>query len=615
MISWISYLKDALARKPQEDPLARKKEKTGVKERLKNLVPFVKRHWRKGLLGAILILLTSLLGFPVPLITRYLIDKVILDRQLALLLGVVMLLAGLKLAGLLAGTLQRFYFALFEQRVILDIQHHLLDRTLHFPKSFFDSKEVGYLMSRLMDDVNGLRWFFSSTLVYIISSFLRFLGGVFFLFYLKWQLAIVVLLVLPILVFCVRFFARKIRVLSHQGMEQQANVTRTVQESLSATSLIKAFSSEKSTVKRIMSELRRAFRIGMERITINSAANLAIGLVPEISRLIVLAAGAYWVITDQWTLGSLLAFQAYIGYVYGPAQFLASANLHLQNALASLERVSALFDIVPEEETDKDKGKCVDRLRGEVEFDNISFSYDGRDMVLEDVCFFAAPGEWIAIVGPSGVGKTTLLSLILGFYKPGSGQIRFDGLPQDEYRLSSLRKRIGYVSQNPSLLSGTIMDNLRYGNEDAGKERVVRMAKAAGIHDFITSLSGGYQEELGERGINLSEGQRQRLALARALVKEPDILVLDEPTSALDSLTERSIFDALPALVRGKTLFVVAHRLSTIKGAKRILLLNEKRLIAVGTHKELLEKNDYYRSLIANQKFEGSSAQEERGNE
>lgn len=613
MISWISYLKDALARKPQEDPLARKKEKTGVKERLKNLVPFVKRHWRKGLVGAILILLTSLLGFPVPLITRYLVDKVILDRQIALLAGALLLLAGLKLGGLLAGTLQRFYFGFFEQRVILDIQHHLLDRTLHFPKSFFDSKEVGYLMSRLMGDVNGLRWFFSSTLVYILSSFLRFLGGVFFLFYLKWQLAIVVLLVLPILVLCVRFFARRIRVLSHQGMEQQANVTRTVQESLSATSLIKAFSSEKSTVKRIMSELRRAFRIGMERITIDSAANLAIGLAPEISRLLVLIAGAYWVIMDQWTLGSLLAFQAYIGYVYGPAQFLAAANLHLQNALASLERVSALFDIVPEENTDK--GKCVDRLRGEIEFDNISFSYNDRDMVLEDVCFSAAPGEWIAIVGPSGVGKTTLLSLILGFYKPASGKIRFDGLPQEEYRLSSLRKRIGYVSQNPSLLSGTIMDNLRYGNEDAGKERVVRMAKAAGIHDFITSLPGGYQEELGERGINLSEGQRQRLALARALIKEPDILVLDEPTSALDSLTERSIFDVLPALVRGKTLFVVAHRLSTIRGAKRILLLNEKRLIAVGTHKELLEKNDYYRSLIANQKFGGDCAAEERGNE
>ncbi len=605
MISWISYLKDALARKPQADPLSQKKEKSGVKERLKNLVPFVKRHWRKGLLGAILILFTSLLGFPVPLITRYLVDKVILDKQLVLLAGAVLLLAGLRLAGMLAGALQKFYFTRFEQEVLLDIQHHLLDRTLRFPKSFFDSKEIGYLMSRLLGDVNGLRWFFSSTLVYIISSFLRFCGGVALLFYLKWQLAIVVLIILPGLVLCVRFFGRKIRILGHQSMEQQANVTRTMQESLSTTSLIKAFSSEKRTVRRLMSELRTAFQIGMERVTIHSAADLAIGLMPEISRLVVMAAGAYWVIQGQWSLGSLLAFQAYIGYVYGPAQFLASANLHLQNALAALERVSALFEIVPEE--NPDTGKCVDRLSGEIEFDNVSFSYDGRDMVLENLSFRAAHGEWIAIVGPSGVGKTTLLSLILGFYKPCRGQIRFDGFSQEDYRLSSLRKRIGYVSQNPSLLSGTIMDNLRYGNEDASEARVIQVAKVAGIHDFIIGLPRGFQEELGERGINLSEGQRQRLALARALIKEPDILILDEPTSALDSLIEHSIFDALPALVQGKTLFVVAQRLSTIENAKRILLLNEKRLIAVGTHQELLEKNPYYRSLVANQTFNTSN--------
>ncbi len=599
MKSWFVFLKQGLSRTLSEDPLAQKTKKAGLKERLKNLVPFITRHWRKGVLGGVLILFTSILGFPIPLITRYLIDKVILGKQLALLAGVILLLAGLKLTGMLAGVLQNYYFARFEQEVLLDIQCHLLDRTLRFPKSFFDSKEIGYLMSRLTGDVYGLRWFFSSTLVHIAGSFLRFVGGTVFLFYLKWQLAIVVLIVLPVLIMSVRFFGRKIRVLSHQGMEQQANVNRVMQESLSATSLIKAFSSEKRTVRRIMSELRSAFQIGMERLTLNSAANLAFGLVPEISRLVVMAAGAYWVIKGQWSLGSLLAFQAYIGYVYGPAHFLATANLSLQNALASLERVSALFEIVPEENLET--GKCVDRLSGEITFDHVSFSYDSRDMILEDVCFRVAPGEWIAVVGPSGVGKTTLLSLILGFYKPSSGQIRFDGLPQSEYCLSSLRKRIGYVSQNPFLFSGTIMENLRYGNPEIDEDSVIRAAETAGIHEFITGLPLGYEEKLGERGINLSEGQRQRMAIARALVKNPDILVLDEPTSALDSMKERSIFNALPGIVRGKTLFVVAHRLSTIEQAKRVLLLNEKRLIAVGTHRELLKSNGYYRDLIAGQ--------------
>jgi len=601
MFSWLDFLKQGFSRKSAEDRIAGKKRYAGIKANLKNLKPYFIRHWRKGLLGALLVLLTSLLGLPIPLITRYLIDNVILGKQLALLVGTVLLLVGVKLVGLLTGTLQQYYFTHFERVVLLDIQHDLLDRTLCFPKSFFDSKETGYLMSRLLSDVHGLRWFFSSTLVNILSSFLRLVGGVALLFYLKWQLAIVVLFFLPFLVLSVRFFSRRLRILSHHGMEQQAKVTRSMQESLSTTSLIKAFSSEKRTVRRVVSELRASLQIGMEHTTVHSAANLTIGLAPEIARIIVLLAGAYWVIQGQWTLGSLLAFQAYIGYVYGPANFLATANLQLQNALAALERVSALFEIAPEENLDR--GKRVKRLRGEVEFKNVSFSYDGLEMILEDVSFFARPGDWIAIVGPSGVGKTTLMSLILSFYKPSSGEIMFDGLPGSKYQLRSLRNRIGYVSQEPLLLSGTILENLRYGNPEASEAQVNRVARVAGIHDFILSLPKGYQSQVGERGVNLSEGQKQRLALARALIKEPDILILDEPTSQLDSLVEHSIFDALSELVQSKTLFVVAHQLSTIQRAKRVLLLNEKRLVAVGTHQELMESNAYYRSLIANQKF------------
>jgi ABC-type multidrug transport system fused ATPase/permease subunit len=288
-----------------------------------------------------------------------------------------------------------------------------------------------------------------------------------------------------------------------------------------------------------------------------------------------------------------------MGYVFGPAQFLAHANLQLQNARASLERVSALYEIVPEENLGT--GKKVERLSGEVEFRHVFFSYDSREPVLNDVSFIVKPGERVAVVGPSGVGKTTLLSLLLRFYKPNCGEIYFDKLPAYAYDVSTLRQRIGYVSQNTQLLAGTILENLRYGNEDAREEDVISAATAAGLHDFISSLASGYDTQIGERGVNLSEGQKQRLSIARALIKEPDIVILDEPTSALDTITEASIFNSLPSLIRNKTTFVVAHRLSTIKDSDCVLLLNENRLVASGSHASLLETNEYYRSLFGYQ--------------
>ncbi len=594
--SWFSYFKRGLSRKVPKDRIGDQDSCSGIETNLKNLYPFVVRHWRKGLLGSLLIILTSLCTFPQPLIMRYLVDNVILSRRLDLLLSVILLLGGIVLIEKVTHLFQQFYFAHFEQEVLLDIQHGLFTRVLHYPKSFFDRNETGYLMSRLTSDVQGLRWFFSSTIVLIISNFLRFAGGVGLLFYLEWRLAVVVLVMLPVLTLSVRYFSSKIQVLSHQSMEQRATVTSRLQESLSSVSLIKAFSSEMRTVGKLMSELRGVFQIGLERTTVNSVASLVITSMPAFARALVLALGAYWIIKDQWSLGSLFAFQAYLGYVFGPAQFLANANLQLHNALAALTRVSALFDIVPEEKVGT--GITVERLTGEIEFKDVSFSYGVGEPVLKDISFHVRPGEHLAIVGSSGVGKTTLVSLILRFYKPTSGEIYFDGRPVSDYELLSLRQRISYVLQNTLLLSGTIMENLRYGNTHASEVEVVRAAKVAGIHHFVTSLPAGYQSEIGENGVNLSEGQRQRLSIARALVKDPDILVLDEPTSALDSLTEKSIFNLLPELVRDKTLFVVANSLSTIKDSDRILVLTEKGLVDAGTHQSLSEKDHYY-SLIS----------------
>jgi ABC-type multidrug transport system fused ATPase/permease subunit len=599
MPSWIDYLRKGLSRTQSKDRVANGQGETSALANFENLRPFLVRHWRKGLLGVVIIILSSLLLYPQPLITRYLIDEVILARRLDKLWLALLLLGGVKVLGMGFGMIQQFYFTRFEQAVILDVQSDLFERLLHFPKSFFDETETGYLMSRIQQDVYGVQWFFSQTLVYALSSILRFVGGVAFLFYLEWRLALAVLVLLPLLVWVLNYFSKKIRVLSHEQMEQYANVSRNLQESLASTTLIKTFASEKRTVRRMISEWKAAQQLSLEQTTVGSLANLLIGALPGFANAVVFVAGAYWVIQGNWTFGSLTAFQSYLGYVYSPVMALASTNLQMQNALASLARVSALYSIVPEENLGV--GEKVERLKGEVEFKDATFSYDGRESVLENLSFHVNAGEHIAIVGPSGVGKTTLISLILRLYQPTKGDLLFDGRPASGYELASLRQRIGYVPQSSLLLSGTILENLCYGNLEADEAHVVQAAKTAGIHDFIVGLPGGYQALVGESGVNLSEGQKQRVAIARALIKDPDILILDEPTSALDSLTENSFIEALKGMTQGRTLFLIAHRLTTVKNVNRILVLNEKRLVAIGSHRELMETSEYYRSLVANQ--------------
>lgn len=595
MRAWWADLKRGLSREQPEERLQSEQERIGVRQSLRELLPYLDGHWGMLILGVLIILFITLIALLTPLVTRYLIDEVILASQLHLLLAVGFALILLKVAERIGSAFQTYHFNRFENQVLLGIQHKLYDHTLRFPKSFFDGKEIGYLMSRLSTDVMELRLLFSSSMIYILSQMLRFVGGVILVFVLEWKFALLAIAPLPLMVLVVIYFSRKTRTISRWGLEERAVVTQELQQSLSAASLIKSFSMEERTVSQLMARIKASLQVALEGTSVGSLANLAINAMPDLVRLVVLLFGALWIVQGNWTLGSLLAFLSYLGFVYGPVQYLASFNILLQRALAAFERVQALFAIVPEEKPGT--GIAVDRLEGKVSFDNVSFTYGKGEPVLDGLTCEIKPDESVAIVGPSGVGKTTLLSLILQFYRPTRGQICFDDRPASAYELRSLRQRIGYVSQSTLLLSGSILDNLRYGNPEASMEEVTRACKTANIHAYIQGLPEGYQSILGERGVNLSEGQRQRLAIARAIIKEPDILILDEPTAALDYATERSIFETLPELFKGKTIFIVTHRTSTIRNASRVLLLNKNRLVATGTHAELLASNEFYRSL------------------
>jgi ABC-type bacteriocin/lantibiotic exporter with double-glycine peptidase domain len=537
--------------------------------------PILRRHGRIAIAGGGFVLLATLAGFASPLITRFFVDEVILGRQPDLLAIAVVLLAACLAAEKLLRLAEDFCFARFEQKVLREIQEDLVARSLAMPKAFFDEHPSGYLTRRIAEDVDGLRVLFSGFAFNAAGQALRLAGGACFLLYLEWRIALAVLALLPALAWGLGFVSRKIHALSRRRLEHRAEAAGMIQESLAGSSTLKAFAAESRMRQRIMSCVDRQLQAGLEQSVIGSLSAALIQAVPGIGRALALAAGAVLVIRDEWTLGSLLAFQAYLGLVFGPAQYLSSANLQLQLARAALGRVAALFAIGAEDP--QAGGIRASKLRGEIEFRGVGFCYGGRRPVLDDLSMHVHPGEAVAVMGPSGVGKSTLLSLLLLFYKPTSGEIRFDGRPAAAYDLAALRRRLGFVPQRPCLFSGSILSNLRIGRPDAPVSLVSAAAALAGIHEEVLALPNGYETPVGEGGLRLSEGQKQRLALAQALLADPDILILDEPTAALDEAAEASVLEALHQWRKGRTVIVVTHRAAAARRCDRVVALKDDR--------------------------------------
>jgi ABC-type bacteriocin/lantibiotic exporter with double-glycine peptidase domain len=571
---WLSCLKRGLASDGAGDATA------GALSALRRLGPWFRRHRRHAAAGAACMGLSTAAGLAPPMVMRHIVDEVISPGRAELLLAALAALAACLCAEKLLRLAEEFCFARFQARALSDLQGTLIAHVLRLPKPFFDGQSTGALTRSLTEDVENLRSLFSGTGANAFGQAVRLLGGTCLLVYLEWRLALAALAPLPLLCWGLRFFARKAFLLSRRRLAEQADASGCLQEALAGAVAVKAVAGERRAGERLRARFDRVFGTALEQAVVGSAGAAFLQSMPGVGRVLALAAGALLVMRGEWTLGSLLAFQAYLSDVFGPAQFLASVTLQVQAARASLERMGAILDRASEGTCD-DSAAAVS-LGGELELREVSFAYPDAPPLLGGVSLHVRPGESVALVGPSGAGKTTLAGLVLGFYRPAAGDIVFDGRPIESYPLGALRRRLGYVPQRPTLSSGSVLDNLRFGNPEAAMAEVTGAARAAAIHEEILRLPQGYRTEVGEGGLMLAEGQRQRIALARALLMDPDVLILDEPTAALDAAAERALIEGVQRWRRGRTMLVITHRMSTAACCERVAMLSAGRIVESG---------------------------------
>jgi ABC-type multidrug transport system fused ATPase/permease subunit len=574
----------------------------------KRLWAFLKPYWKLELLTFLVMVFLSGLVLALPIAVQYLIDDLIPNLSVAAVGGTDLqpiivfacLLIGIYLAQVGFSWARDYLVGYLAAHIIADIRSVLFLHLETLSLKFFQKRQIGEIMARLLNDVNRIQELLTSTLLMFLNNVLLLIAILVYLLNVNWQLTLIAIVPVPLTIFFTSRIGGRLHDLSRRMQEANAAISAKVQETLSAIKVVKAFGKEQGE--------RRSFDVVLSGLThvlvrfsvVRSLSLNLVNFINMIGPIVVLSVGAYLVAIGTMKLGELIAFYVLLAYLYSPVQGLAYTRIEVSSAMASVDRIFEYLDIPPEVKEDPEP-TVISRARGAIELREVAFGYDDNAFRLDNFNLQIHAKETLAIVGPSGSGKTTLISLIMRFFDPERGTITIDGVDLRKLSLTSLRDNIALVDQDPLLFNASIADNIAYSNPDADREQIIRAAKIANIHDFISSLPDGYNSGVGERGVTMSGGERQRICLARAILKDPPILILDEATSALDSISEQLIQDALDKILADKTAIIIAHRLSTVQRADRIIALKDGKIMDQGTHQELLEKSALYQELAQKQ--------------